>query len=328
MAAHAVLRRKAGAVPGTARAAHEAERALPVALARAAQDGIGLALAVSRLEARRGTLAELLDLPPPGALLAIVEGPGESLGLVALAPAVLAAVIERQAIGRVTAAAPPARRPTRTDAAMTAPLVDRLLVEFAAGLGPSPDAAWAGGYRYASFLDDPRPLGLLLEDGAYRLFVAEVGLGSPVQKRGEVVLALPAVPRAATAPRRREAPAAAVAGEEAADPAAPRDRATEAAAAAAATAWARALETVVLGAPAVLDAVLDRVSLPIAAVLGLRPGALLALPSAAVDRLVLEGPGARRLAEGRLGQARGLRAIRITLPEDGAPPHRPDPARG
>ncbi|MCL4189201.1 MAG: FliM/FliN family flagellar motor switch protein [Rhodobacteraceae bacterium] len=317
MAAHAVLRRKAGAVQGLPRAAHEAERALPLALARAAQDGIGLALTVERLEARRASLTELLELPPAGALLAIVEGPGESLGLVALAPEVLAAVIERQAIGRVTAAAPATRRPTRTDAAMTAPLVDRFLAEFAAGLGPSPDAAWASGYRYASFLDDPRPLGLLLEDAGYRLFLAEVALGSPALKRGEVLIAMPAVPRAPTTPRRRDAPAPAAEGVPA-ETAAPRDRAAEDAAAAAAAAWARSLESVVLGAPAVLDAVLDRISLPIAAVLGLRPGSVLPLPSASIERLALEGPGGRRLAEGRLGQARGLRAIRVVPPEAAA----------
>lgn len=327
MAAHAVLRRKAGAVQGLARTAHEAERALPLALARSAQDGIGLALAVARLEARRGGLGELLEAPPPGALLAIVEGPGESLGMVALAPAVLAAVIERQAIGRVTAALPPPRRPTRTDAAMTAPLIDRLLAEFALALGPSPDAAWAAGYRYASFLDDARPLGLLLEDVPYRLFFAEVALGAPAQKRGEVVIALPAVPRAATGPRRREAPAPEE--KDAPDePAQPRDRTAEDAAAAAAAAWARALESVVLGAPAVIDAVLDRVSLPIFAVLGLRPGAVLPLPAATIDRLVLEGPGGRRLGEGRLGQARGLRAIRVTLPEDAAGAPRLEAPRG
>lgn len=312
MTGQSVLRRKAGAARTGPRPRPEAERALALALARAARDVLALPLEVQRIEASRATLDELLEMPESLALFAVVEGPGEGLGLVMVTAPVLAGLIEVQTIGRVTAADPVPRRPTRTDAAMTAGLVDRLLQELERGLGEGADAAWAAGYRYASFLDDPRPLSLLLEETVYRVFRCEVALGAPPAKRGLLLLALPATARAGAAPRRPLAPAP-----DGNDPTALREPGQEAAEAAAAASarWSKALEAAVMATPATLEAVLDRVAMPIASVLALRPGMVLALPTAALDRLALEGPGGRRLAEGRLGQTRGLRAVRLTLAE-------------
>lgn len=316
MAAQQVLRRKAaGAAAGVPRDAPggegrprpEAERALALALARAAEEEMRLPLRVAGTEARRLSLSELLELPETGALLAVVEGPGESLGCMALGPAVLAAVIEHRTIGRVTPAAPLPRRPTRTDAAMSAGLIDRALAEFARALEHGPEGGprgWAAGYRYASFLEDPRPLGLLLEDVTYRAFRAEVLLGAQGAKRGHILLALPAVARSRALPARPDAMPGGAGG-------------AEEAAAAAEQAWARALEAAVMASPAQLDAVLDRLSLPLAAVMALRPGALLPLPGAALERLSIEGRGGRRVAEGRLGQSKGMRAVRLTPLEGG-----------
>lgn len=314
MSGQSVLRRKAGARTGP-RPRPEAERALALALARAAQQALRLPLSVEGVEATRAGLAELLDLPEPLALFALVEGPGEGLGLVMVTAPVLAGLIEAQTIGRVTPADPAPRRPTRTDAAMTAGLIDRLFAEFERALGEGAEAAWARGYRYASFLDDPRPLALLLEETVYRLFRCTVALGAPAAKRGTVLLALPAAPRAGAAPRRALAPAPTAAAAEALiSLREPGQEAAEAAAVAAAR-WSRALEAAVMATPATLEAVLDRIALPLASVLALRPGMLLPLPTAALERLALEGPGGRRLAEGRLGQMRGLRAVRLTLAE-------------
>jgi flagellar motor switch protein FliM len=313
---HAVLRRKAGAARAGARQRPEVERAIGLALARAAQDMMSLPIELGQIEGGRATLVELLDMPEPLALFAMLEGPGESLGFVMVTAPALAALIESQTIGRVTAAEPVARRPTRTDAAMTAGLIDRLFAEVERSLGAAQDAAWVVGYRYASFLDDPRPLGLLLEDTTYRVCRLDLGFGAPVAKRGAILIALPATPRAGAAPRRQALAAAspASASDELLSLREPGQEAAEAAAAAALR-WSRSLEAAVMATPATLDAVLERVSMPLAAVLTLRPGMLLPLPTAALERLALEGPGGRRLAEGRLGQTRGLRAVRLSLPE-------------
>ena len=140
-----------------------ADRGWRLALARAANDEIGLAMEVTRLAIERRSLADLLELVPERALIAVLEGPCEGLGLIALAPPVLAAMIEQQTIGRVAAGPVAPRRPTRTDAAMVAGLIDRALADLETGLEQDMDRVWAAGFRYASFLDDPRPLGLLLE---------------------------------------------------------------------------------------------------------------------------------------------------------------------
>ena len=65
--------------------------------------------------------------------------------------------------------------------------------------------------------------------------------------------------------------------------------------------------------PATQPAVLARVSLPIADVTALTPGQELALPYEVLDRIALEGADGRVVARGRLGQARGHRALRITV---------------
>ena len=53
------------------------------------------------------------------------------------------------------------RKPTRTDAAMVAGLIDAALAGLEQALLQEADLVWAGGFRYASFLDDARPIGLL-----------------------------------------------------------------------------------------------------------------------------------------------------------------------
>jgi len=295
------LRRKAqGArppVPDQAEAG--AARALRRALARAAEAECGLPVAAGSVRLTEASLAELLELPEPSSLLAVLEGPGEQLGLFALGPESLAALIEQQTTGGVLPGPTSARRPTRTDAAMSAGLIDRTMTEIEAGLAGTPDLGWAGGYRYASFLDDPRPLGLLLEDIAYRIFVVTADFAGGV-RRGTVLLALPARPRG-----RFPAPGT-PAEAEASDPAA-----------AAAGAWSAQMQAAVLASPATLEGVLARLRLPLAAVLGWREGDFVLLPTAAVDGVTLEAAGGRPLARARLGQSHGHRALRLLPPEAG-----------
>jgi flagellar motor switch protein FliM len=48
--------------------------------------------------------------------------------------------------------------------------------------------------------------------------------------------------------------------------------------------------------------------------MGLAAGDLVPLPMAALDRIGFEGLDGRRLAEGKLGQNRGMRAVRLSAP--------------
>ena len=265
-----------------------ADRAWRLALARAANDTLALPLEVARLSVNRRSLAELLELAPERALIAVLEGPAEGLGILMLSPPVLSAMIEMQTIGRVSSSAPPVRKPTRTDASMVADMIDQALQELESGLESDPDLIWAGGFHYASFLDDPRPLGLLLEEEHYRVILAELRLGNGA-KSGAVMLALPAEGRGR----------------------APKPAPTATPAPVAAALFSKALSDQVMRTEADIAAVLHRFTVPLSFVMALKTGDIVPLSTAALDRIVLEGLDGRPLASGRLGQNRGMRAVRL-----------------
>jgi flagellar motor switch protein FliM len=267
-----------------------ADRGWRLSLARAARDGMGLALDVSRQSISRHSLAELIELLADQSLIVILdEDQGDGLGLLVMAPPVLAGLTEMLTMGRITPAPSPARKPTRTDAAMVSDLIDAALTGLEAVLAGEADHTWAKGYRYASFLDDPRPLSLLLDELPYRVIRAEVQLAGGA-KSGEVLLALPDERRAAR--------------QQSALPQ-PQDAARVAA-------FAQDLSAQVDAVECRLDAVLARIKLPLARIMALTAGEVLPLPTAALDRICLEGIDTVALAEGKLGQHRGMRAVRLS----------------
>lgn len=283
-----ILRRKLATARPVETGAETGGRAWRVAFARAARDCIGLDLAVPILRDDRRSLGELLDLVPDRALLAVLEGPGQGLGLLAMSPDLLAAVIEMQTIGRVTATAPLPRRPTRTDAAMSARLIDVALATLETALATSPDLTWTAGFRYASFLDEPRPLSLLLDDVPYRLLVCDLEIGGGV-RQGRVLLALPAEgrgPKPAPAPPADETPVTA-------------------------QAWAAAMQGAVLGSEVTLEGVIARTRLPLAQAMALEVGMILPLKGARIDQVAVSVPGGVVVATGKLGQHKGMRALKL-----------------
>ena len=288
--AESVLRRKLTAARADrAEGGPGADRGWRIALARAARDTLKLSLEVVTLVLERRSLAELLELPPERALIAVLEGPGEGLGVAILSPEVLSGFIENLTLGKISPGTPLPRKPTRTDAAMVAATVDAALVGLERALMEEADLIWAGGFRYASFLDDPRPLGLLLEDVPFRLLRAEVSLGFGA-RTGTVMLALPAEGRG-------RVPHRVAAQKHSADHG---------------PAFAEALAERIAGADCALIAVLARLTMPLASVMSLQEGQMLAIPTAALDRISLEGVDGRSVATGKLGQNRGMRALRLT----------------
>jgi flagellar motor switch protein FliM len=283
-----VLRRKLAAARPVETGTETGGRAWRVAFARAARDCIGLDLAVPILRDDRRSLGELLDLVPDRGLLAVLEGPEQGLGLLVMSPELLAAVIEMQTIGRVAATAPLPRRPTRTDAAMSARLIDAALATLETALATSPDLVWTAGFRYASFLDEPRPLGLLLDDVPYRLITCDLDIAAGV-RQGSILLALPAEgrgPKPAPAPAPNETPLTA-------------------------RAWTSAMETAVLGSDVVLDAVIGRLRVPLSQAMALAPGMILPLNEARIDHVSVVIPGQAAIATAKLGQNKGMRALKL-----------------
>lgn len=283
-----VIRRKIDrARPAQVEGAPGADRGWRLSLARAARDAMGLELDVRQMAVSRLSVAELLEKAPERALLGLLDGPKGGLGVIMVAPGVTAALIEMQTFGRLAAQAAPLRKPSRIDAAMVAGIIDRALAGLDETLAEEADYAWAGGFRYASYLEEARPLGLLLEEDAYRVLSATVSLGGGARE-GEIMLALPAIGRAA-----RPAMAVDLAASEAPQ-------------------FTAALNAQVLQADCRLDAVIGRLRLTIRQIMALQPGEVLAMPSAAVESVSLETIDGLRVAEARLGQHRGMRALKLS----------------
>ncbi|MFM7336648.1 MAG: FliM/FliN family flagellar motor switch protein [Tabrizicola sp.] len=296
-----VIRRKIDrARPAQAEGAPGADRGWRLALARATRDAMGLDLDFRKLTIARLSLAEILEIAPERALLALLDGPSEGLGVIMLAPPVTAALIEMQTVGRLSTQATAPRRPSRIDAAMVAGVIDRALSGLDEALAEEADFAWAGGFRYASYLEEVRPLALMLEEDVYRVLTAEVALGGgkdggPGGREGTVILVLPAEGRG-------ECPVPVAEPEEAVAPH-----------------FTSALQAQVMQSDCRLDAVVGRLTLPLKQIMSLEIGQTLILPSAALDAISLETVEGRQVGRARLGQHRGMRALKLSTTQVAVP---------
>ncbi len=279
------------------------EHVLHMAFTRSAERAMKLPLRVQSCLAAVRSSAEIAESLPENGLLLLTEGPEDGVGLVVVAPDALGCLIEVMTTGHLRDHAPLPRRPTRTDAAMAAGFVDTVLAEIETLLSESDDVIWAGGFRYTSHLPDPRPLAIMLEEPAYRVFRLRLAFGFPDGPQGdvrcgEVWLAYPAHGRGQP-PQKTSADA-------------PADNGLQQE-----LAWARGLELALMPATVAVDAVLARVTLPLSVVLALEAGQSLTLPSGALQLVQLQGADNATLCLGQLGQTDGHRALRLQLADTG-----------
>lgn len=290
-----VIRRKLAGAQAARMPEGGAERGWPLALARAARDRLTLVVEAGPVKAYRYSLAELLEQPPERSMIVLLEGPRAALGVLILSPEVLTSLIEAQTLGRVTDQPVPARKPTRTDAAMVADWIDLVMSYLEDTLLTEEDLTWTDGFRYTSFLDEARPLGLMLEDAPFKVLDCMLKLGD--MRDGRLILALPADGHG-----RRPQRATALLSSEV-------DQEQR---------FAANMREQVMTAETEMQAVLQKLSLPLAEVLALQPGDMLALPLAALDKITLTGIGGAECGRAKLGQSRGMRALRI-LDAEAAP---------
>ncbi|GAA3878108.1 FliM/FliN family flagellar motor switch protein [Celeribacter arenosi] len=274
------LRRKAG----VGRAPPEvqpmsAPKALRLAVARAAEDTIGLIAQVTGVAEDRSAISRLAGQMPESGLLFLLEGPGGATGLAAFDPFAVAAMVEQQTTGDVLKRAPEVREPTATDAMMCTDITQQILELFADCLTEAENPPDVAGYSVSSQLSEARSIGLAFEDVPYRLYRVSLSLGH-VAREGEMILVFP-----------YQAP-------------------QENAKARESDVWETAFETAVLGSAARLDGVLHRFELPLTAVMELEAGMLLGLPAAALGRVEVLADD-RVVACARLGQMNGHRALRL-----------------
>ncbi|MCC5993468.1 MAG: FliM/FliN family flagellar motor switch protein [Rhodobacteraceae bacterium] len=280
------------------------EAAFRVAFGRMARDLPGFSATASAAALRPASLAEIVDLAEPGMFLAMLDGQQEQLGLAMLCPTLMGALLEVTTTGQLwedDVAPETPRKPTPTDAVLIAPVVDALLGQIAARLEGRAECDLFAGFGYGSFLDDPRPLGLVLEDIPYRLAQFDIAIGA-AGRQGQCWLFLP-----------ERAPAAKHAqGHDSSEPA---------------PNWSERLEAAVHDSAVQLDAVLYRVRISLSELGQLSQGDVLCLPDSALEALRLETLDGQVLARARLGQTHGHRAVRMTSapgsaehPADASPP--------
>ncbi|MDT1063665.1 FliM/FliN family flagellar motor C-terminal domain-containing protein [Paracoccus sp. CPCC 101403] len=272
------------------------ERAVSTALARAAERAHRLPVFVEKLALSQVSLPELPELLPERALLAVIEGPRDQLGVIAICPGLLTSLIEMQALGRVTSRPAAPRRATRTDAAISEDFVNGLLTELHLAARGQQEMPGFAGFRYVTYLDDPRPLGLMLEDGQMSFMSLDLRIGTSGQRQGRIQVAMP-VPAAPAISATRapllnapDAPAA---------PEAPRLDAEI------------SLALSVQRAPVHLTGILCRRMLSLRALRGLVPGSVIPLPQNALDDARIETVTGQLVARGKLGEADGFHAIRL-----------------
>lgn len=284
-----VLQRKAQAVAaGAALGPITVERALRLALTRAAEAAVGLRIAVLGVADQTLPLEEVLGvLSDEMVMLSLRDPKGAVIGLAAMDNGLRGAMIEMQTMGCLFDAAPADRSATGVDASLSEPLVTALFTEMASA--PRADlSALVEGIAPGPRVLDVRSFGLMFSQAQFRLFRMTVDFGRG-DRQGELFIVL------------RKAGADAGADPQQ-DPAAMR--------------WAARMEAAVADAPASLHAVLHRLRLPFQDVDRLEVGQILALPGATVGGLRLEAPDGALVARARLGQAAGLRAAKLMQPQD------------
>ena len=255
-----------------------------------------LALAVCAVEHRMLVHASLKDEVGGDRLIVLLDGEAGARGAVLFDRPFVQALVEIQTMGRVTNTAGPERLFTSTDAAVTKPLVDAVLTGFDEKLFEADEQHQPLGFRFGDRVEDARVLMLALEAPEYQLFrvTVDIGFGS---KSGELTLLLPSLVS------KRSDPSAPV-GSEGAE---------------------FDLTELAMTAPVLLNAVLDQVQLPLAQVCALKPGMNLPVSAAAINRTKLVTTHGHVVAQVRLGQLNGFRAVRLLTGGDSL--HNPnDPA--
>ena len=263
-------------------------RAAATACGRVADRLYGLAVRPLAVEPGAMTLAELPELLPERALLAVLQGPGDCIGTLALCPEVVAALVEVQALGRVTSRPVERRRPTRSESMLCTDFVDALMAELQLSLQGLPGFHQMPRLRFATALDDPRPLSLMLEDRPFRSIAFHLSLGGAEAREGRMLLVMPQSDEAQ--PLAPPPPAVAPC-----EPAAPP---------------ARTMPDI----PVELVGILCRRTVTLGELRGLGAGKLLHLPRVRLGDARVETLQGQLLASGKFGEYEGCHAIRLHDP--------------
>lgn len=259
-------------------------RAVRLALERAAEKGLGLALEVHEVRHTDVAHQALAGHLSGEDLLAVLDGNDGEPAALSIDSQVLAGLVEHQTIGTVVSRPAKGRLPTRVDAALITPFLDDVLKRFATLLNEEKNRpAWLQVYRFGAMAAGPRTLSLALTSHEYHLFDMDVSLQDGA-KKGRISLAFPEC-RIVPEPDADQ-----------------EDKASE----------PELFRQNVLMAPAALRAVLARIEMPINALQGLAVGQMVHVSAEALKDTILETAAGDEIARVQFGQVNGLRAVRLT----------------
>lgn len=258
-------------------------RAMRLAMTRAADQAHGLELAVTSLREEVQNLDTMLGaIAADMMLVGMVDDTRTLLGICAVDAGLRSALIEVQTVGSVLVGEADDRPPTGTDAKMTEPLLEAVLARLKETTPRTPLDGWGDGLAPLGRVADTRSAGLILPEGPYR--VIQMVLDLRVEGRtGTLMMALP--DHTVITPQILEE------GEEGD--------------------WSTRFQTAVNAAPVRLEAELHRFHLPLYAIEAMAVDQVIPLVGCDLASVTLRAVDGRKVAAGRLGQAGGMRAVRV-----------------
>lgn len=275
-----ILRRKAA----DGRTEHQARamtptKALRLGMALSAEKGMDLALDVTKVSHTRLPHRALQATLDDQSLLAILEGQNGEPGAMAMDMQVLAGLVEHQTLGQVIPTPVSERVPTKVDAALITPFMEDALMRFVRMLGEEGEPPyWLQHYKFGAMTMDTRTLSLAMTAQDYHMFVLDVTVAKG-KKSGTMALIFPDI-EVLTAD-------------------AEEDELTN----------VEKFQSTVKQATTTLNVVVGRLKMPISAVQGLQVGEMLQLPDDPMASAQLESLAGEQVAEVKLGQLDGMRAI-------------------
>lgn len=266
-------------------------KALRIALARVADRSYGLPLVVKTVEQVTISQANVQEAVADGGLLALLDGGERRPGALCLDPQFVMALIEVQTTGEVKKTQAAARLVTRTDAAICAPFIDRLFESTLSQLEQASSTVEMETYRFGDMVEDARTMALALDSPDYDVFRLSVDLGGGA-KTGLMTVILP---KAQTI-----------------------EQDTRKGLLASRSSESSALGDVIRNAPVTLNAVLDRLEMPLKDACKLEVGMCFPISQGALSDAQLTSTGGHVAARVMLGQVNGFRAARLLSGRNGA----------
>ncbi|MBY5975370.1 FliM/FliN family flagellar motor C-terminal domain-containing protein [Phaeobacter italicus] len=259
-------------------------KALRRSIARAAADLCDLPVAVLAARQANRVPEDLAAHLSDKHLLVVLDGPAGRIGAATLDAPLVTALIQQQTMGQVLGKAPSERHYTPTDAAMVADFLERTFGKVVSMLSGQKDEVIFSGYRFGAQVENVRSLVLGLEAEDYRLIDLTVDLACGAMQ-GNMTLILPE-PTAEDLGKAN--------GSQHAGP---------------------SLGSNLGAMRAELQAVLCKMRVPANAFTSLAKGDLLPLDQAYLYETEMVAISGQVIAQGRLGQMNGARAVRLTDPK-------------